>query len=151
KKMAKELSKTADLRIFIGSNNTKHPFNGIDIPKEKEDLIVINKCDLKKAHKEKPNITISLKDKIGLKALNSKIAKKIKKLSNQYAGQVISSQRVYGHVCNSLYYLEEINFKDPSLASECLKSSISEISMISKETNNEEILDIIFNEFCIGK
>jgi len=151
KKMAKELSKTADLRIFIGSNNTKHPFNGIDIPKEKEDLIVINKCDLKKAHKEKPNITISLKDKIGLKGLNNKISKKIKKLSNQYAGQVISSQRVYGHVCNSLYYLEEINFKDPSLASECLKSSISEISMISKETNNEEILDIIFNEFCIGK
>ena len=151
KKMAIELSKTADLRIFIGSNNTKKPFKGVDVPKEKGDLIVINKCDLKKAHKEKPNITISLKDKIGLKGLNSKISKRIKGLSNQYSGQVISSERVYGHVCNSLSYLEEINFKDPSLASECLKSSINEISMISKETNNEEILDIIFNEFCIGK
>ncbi len=151
KKMAKELSKRVDLRIFIGSNNSKQPFKGIDISKKKGDLIIINKADLKKTHKEKPNITISLKDKTGLKGLNNKISKKIKELSNQYSGQVISSERVYGHVCNSLTYLEETNFKDPSLASECLKSSINEISMISKETNNEEILDIIFKEFCIGK
>ena len=32
-----------------------------------------------------------------------------------------------------------------------MAGAIKEIASISKKTNNEEILDIIFNEFCIGK
>ena len=36
-------------------------------------------------------------------------------------------------------------------AAEDVRAAINEISEITKKTDNEDILDIIFNEFCIGK
>ena len=44
-----------------------------------------------------------------------------------------------------------VDYKDPSIAAEQIKLAITEIAAISKKTNNEEILDIIFREFCFGK
>ena len=54
-------------------------------------------------------------------------------------------------IIKTIGILENINFNDVSLAAEDVRSAISEISEITKKTDNEDILDIIFNEFCIGK
>ena len=55
------------------------------------------------------------------------------------------------HVVNCLKRLDEINYLDISLASEDIKAAINEIEAITMKTTNDDILDIIFNEFCIGK
>ena len=113
--------------------------------------MVINKSDLKKKHNEKPNLTISLKNNKSLDALWKKINQKIKSLVNTSSGPTISSEREHTHIIKSIRILENINFNDVSLTAEDLRAAINEISEITKKTNNEDILDIIFNEFCIGK
>ena len=150
-KRAYNAAKDADIRIYLGSNNLIEPFKGIKIENNPQDIKVINKSDLKKKHKEKPNITISLKKSFGLDRLKAKIDQKIKELANQHIGPVVSSDREHQHIVNALGFLAEVNYKDPSIASEQIRQAIKEIASISKKTNNEEILDIIFNEFCIGK
>ena len=148
---AKKIAKNADIKLYLGSNNTKKPFGNISIDKGKNNLVVINKSDLKKKHNEKPNLTISLKNNKSLDVLWKKINKKIRSLVNTSSGPGITSEREYAHILKSIEILENINFKDISLTAEDIRAAINEISEITKKTDNEDILDIIFNEFCIGK
>ncbi|MAV61022.1 MAG: tRNA uridine-5-carboxymethylaminomethyl(34) synthesis GTPase MnmE [Gammaproteobacteria bacterium] len=148
---AEKVAKEADIKIYLGSNNIKKPFGNIKVDKNKNNLVVINKSDLKKKHNEKPNITISLKNNKSLDTLWKKINQKIKSLVNTSSGPTISSEREYAHIIKSIAILENINFNDVSLAAEDVRAAINEISEITKKTYNEDILDIIFNEFCIGK
>ena len=148
---AKKIAKNADIKLYLGSNNTKKPFGNISIDKGKNNLVVINKSDLKKKHNEKPNLTISLKNNKSLDVLWKKINEKIKSLVNTSSGPGITSEREYAHILKSIEILENINLKDVSLTAEDIRAAINEISEITKKTDNEDILDIIFNEFCIGK
>ena len=148
---AQKIAKEADIKLYLGSNNIKKPFGNIKVDKNKNNLVVINKSDLKKKHKEKPNLTISLKNNKSLDILWKKINQKIKNLVNTSSGPMISSEREYTHIIKSIGILENINFNDVSLAAEDVRAAINEISEITKKTDNEDILDIIFNEFCIGK
>ena len=148
---ALKVARKADIKLYLGSNNIKEPFGDIEIDKGKNNLVVINKSDLKKKHNEKPNLTISLKNDKSLDLLWKKINRKIKNLVNTSSGPVITSEREYSHILKSIEILENISFSDISLAAEDIRGAINEISEITKETDNEDILDIIFNEFCIGK
>ena len=148
---AKKIAKNADIKLYLGSNNTKKPFGNISIDKGKNNLVVINKSDLKKKHNEKPNLTISLKNNKSLDVLWKKINEKIRSLVNTSSGPGITSEREYAHILKSIEILENINLKDISLTAEDIRTAINEISEITKKTDNEDILDIIFNEFCIGK
>ena len=148
---ALNISKTADIKIFIGSNNLKKPFGKIKVEKNKKNLVIINKSDLKKKHSEKPNLTISLKDNKSLDLLWKKLENKILNNVNTSVGPHVTSEREYSHVVNCLKILDDINYFDISLASEDIKAAINEIEAITMKTTNDDILDIIFNEFCIGK
>ena len=148
---AQKIAKEADIKLYLGSNNIKKPFGNIKVDKNKNNLVVINKSDLKKKHNEKPNLTISLKNNKSLDTLWKKINQKIINLINTSSGPTISSEREYAHIIKSIGILENINFNDVSLAAEDIRAAINEISEITKKTDNEDILDIIFNEFCIGK
>ena len=148
---AKKIAKNADIKLYLGSNNTKKPFGNISIDKGKNNLVVINKSDLKKKHNEKPNLTISLKNNKSLDVLWKKINEKIRSLVNTSSGPGITSEREYAHILKSIEILENTNLKDISLTAEDIRAAINEISEITKKTDNEDILDIIFNEFCIGK
>tara|TARA_B100001250_G_scaffold177653_1_gene152694 strand:+ start:776 stop:2074 length:1299 start_codon:yes stop_codon:yes gene_type:complete len=148
---AEKIAKIADIRLYLGSNNIKKPFGNIAIDKNKNNLMVINKSDLKKKHNEKPNLTISLKNNKSLDLLWKKINQKIKSLVNTSSGPAITSEREYAHIIKSIEILENINFNDVSLTAEDIREAINEISEITKKTDNDDILDIIFNEFCIGK
>ena len=114
-------------------------------------ILIINKSDLKKKHSEKPNLTISLKDNKSLDLLWKKLENKILNNVNTSVGPHVTSEREYSHVDNCLKRLDDINYFDISLASEDIKAAINEIEAITMKTTNDDILDIIFNEFCIGK
>ncbi|MDC0247133.1 tRNA uridine-5-carboxymethylaminomethyl(34) synthesis GTPase MnmE [OCS116 cluster bacterium] len=148
---ALKVARKADIKLYLGSNNIKEPFGDIEIDKGKNNLVVINKSDLKKKHNQKPNLTISLKNDKSLDLLWKKINRKIKNLVNTSSGPVITSEREYSHIIKSIEILENISFNDISLTAEDIRETINEISEITKETDNDDILDIIFNEFCIGK
>ena len=48
---AQKIAKEADIKLYLGSNNIKKPFGNIKVDKNKNNLVVINKSDLKKKHK----------------------------------------------------------------------------------------------------
>ena len=73
-KLAEKTQKTAHIKIYLGSNNDKNPFSGIQLDLTDNDLLVINKTDLKKKHNIKPNISISLKNGKKLNILEKKLA-----------------------------------------------------------------------------
>ena len=141
----------ADIRIFIGDNSLKKPFKDINLTKNKDDLVVMNKADLKKANNERRDVTISLKNNKGLDRLKDKIILRIKEISSVYSGPVITSEREFGHVKKALKSLERINYQDPALDSEDISHALTEIGLITEKTQNEEILGRIFKDFCIGK
>ena len=148
---ALNLSKLADIKIYIGANNLKKPFGNINIDRSPNNLVVINKSDLVKRHNEKPNLTISLKDNKSLNNLWNKINQRVKNLTSTSNGPSITSQREHNHILNSIETLKNIGFDDVSLTAEDIRSAIDQISEITMKTDNEDILDLIFKEFCIGK
>ena len=89
--------------------------------------------------------------KVGDLVVSGNAIGKIKSIVNTSSGPGITSEREYAHIFKSIEILENINLKDISLTAEDIRAAINEISEITKKTDNEDILDIIFNEFCIGK
>ena len=91
-KRAKKESDLAHIRIFLGSNNEKNPFSGLNINPSANDIVVINKSDLKKKHNIKPNLTISLKEKTKLNILETKIKEKIRKIASPHTGAILTKE-----------------------------------------------------------
>jgi tRNA modification GTPase len=150
-KRAKKESDLAHIRIFLGSNNEKNPFSGLNIKPSANDIVVINKSDLKKKHNIKPNLTISLKEKTKLNILETKIKEKIRKIASPHTGAILTKERQKNHLICTETALRNIGGGDIEIISLNIRDALSHIGSITKESNNEEILGIIFSKFCIGK
>ncbi|XP_053406289.1 tRNA modification GTPase gtpbp3, mitochondrial-like [Mercenaria mercenaria] len=66
-----------------------------------------------------------------------------------------SQARHRSHLTKCLAYLEEYNLKtehgDIVLASEALRCALKEIGKITGRISSEDILEVLFRDFCIGK
>ena len=150
KRTKKELE-TAHIRIFLGSNSEKNPFYGIDMTVKNNDIVVINKSDLKKQHKIKPNISISIKTNKKLNILEKKLKEKIKKLSSSQSGTLLNRERQKNHLIRASKALASIKGGDLEIISLHVRDALKSIDSITQETSNEDVLGVIFNKFCIGK
>ena len=150
-KRAKKESDLAHIRILLGSNNEKNPFFGLNIKPSANDIVVINKSDLKKKHNLKPNLTISLKEKTKLNILEAKIKEKVRKIASPHTGAILTKERQKNHLIWTEKALRNIGGEDIEIISLNIRDALSHIGSITKESNNEEILGIIFSKFCIGK
>jgi tRNA modification GTPase len=150
-KRARKEQSLAHIRIFLGSGNEKDPFLGLDMKKNINDIVVINKGDLKKRHSVRPNITISLKKKTKLRQLEKKLKDKIKRIASSATGPLLAKQRQKNHLIKAKESLREISGNDLEIISIHVRDALQSIDRITRETNNEDILGIIFNKFCIGK
>ena len=150
-KRAKKESDLAHIRILLGSNNEKNPFFGLNIKPSENDIVVINKSDLKKKHNVKPNLTISLKEKTKLNILEAKIKEKVRKIASPHTGAILTKERQKNHLIWTEKALRNIGGGDIEIISLNIRDALSHIGSITKESNNEEILGIIFSKFCIGK
>ena len=150
-KRTKKESDLAHIRILLGSNNEKNPFFGLNIKPSANDIVVINKSDLKKRHNLKPNLTISLKEKTKLNILEAKIKEKVRKIASPHTGAILTKERQKNHLIWTEKALRNIGGEDIEIISLNIRDALSHIGSITKESNNEEILGIIFSKFCIGK
>ena len=150
-KLAEKTQKTAHIKIYLGSNNDKNPFSGIQLDLTDNDLLVINKTDLKKKHNIKPNISISLKNGKKLNILEKKLEKKIKNIVSTNTGAFLNKKRQKNHLKNAENSLNMVTGRDLEIMSLHIRDALKSIDSITKETDNEEVLGIIFGKFCIGK
>ena len=138
-----ESAKNSDLTIvFLKNNETKSYKNIVS------KIFVKSKFDINKSgHKGVQNI--SSFSGYGIKKLLKNIDKKIKK--NNFDGATFSRERHINNLKKALYHLETADLKNIDLASENIRISIGFLLEINQKFDIENILDIIFSDFCIGK
>jgi len=159
-KRALQKAENADLKIFVlDANNPilrEEDQNLID----KNTIIILNKIDLCEKMPDWVNnlnpIAISLTSRINTSNLFKRLEEKIINiLPNNFSGQssaLITQERYRISLKNAVGFLEEFSLdKNIELAAEDLRMTAREIGKITGKVDIENILDVIFSSFCIGK
>ena len=159
-KLALARAEEADLKLIIidGKNSNFDDFlkNLVD----ENTILVINKSDLinknlnNKINKSE-HILISIKKNYNLNKLILKIKNKLKHKFITTNDILITRARHRHHLEECLDYLknfdEKNEAKDFDKAAEDLRLATRHLGMIVGKVDVEEILENIFNDFCIGK
>tara|TARA_Y100000389_G_C17461678_1_gene522224 strand:+ start:344 stop:1669 length:1326 start_codon:yes stop_codon:yes gene_type:complete len=121
-------------------------------------ILIINKIDvcnpiLNKKLSNKDPILISLEQDINLNQVLPKIEDKIKNIvGNNNDESIITNQRHKSSLENILFSLIQIDFSNNiEITAEKLRSIASNIGQITGEVGVDDVLDVIFSKFCIGK
>lgn len=165
---AKQYADSADLIIYVIDSSAElddNDFSIIDILKDKNAIVLLNKSDLStittedivKKYLDKPVIYISAKDRIGIDELESKISEMF------LHGQVSFNDEVYitnirhknslTEALNSLkLVVESINNDMPEdFYSIDLMNAYEELGLIIGEAVEDDLMQEIFSKFCMGK
>ena len=138
-----ESAKKSDLNIVFLKNNEKKDYDKIN-----SKIFVRSKYD-KNKKKSIGVHNISIVSGHGVESLINKISKK---LGNKFINTTaFSRERHIQNLKNSLFLLKNINLKEIDIAAENIRRSIIYINGINQKIDIENILDIIFSDFCIGK
>jgi tRNA modification GTPase len=123
-------------------------------------ILVINKSDLLKGDidpeiKKLNHVLISIKEKLNIDELISKIKNNLKNKFITIDDILITRERHRQHLEQCLEHLKNFNKKnedeDFDKAAEDLRLATRQLGMIVGKVDVEEILGSIFNDFCIGK
>ena len=147
-KKSKKISKDADLNlVFINDEQETKDFNDVSNP-----IFVQSKYDIRKKPIIKSNImNVSSKTNYGINGLLKVVFKRISE-KNFAESAYISRERHVECLKKTRYYLEKSKEKkNYDVFSEDIRLAIKEISKIYGKIDIENILDIIFSDFCIGK
>ena len=159
-KLALKKAEDADLKLILIDDKNLN-FKGIlkDLMDENA-ILVINKSDLLTKNlnseiKKLNHILISVKDNLNIDDLIIKIKNKFKNKFITSNDILITRERHRQHLEQSLAYLKNFEEKnqaeDFDKAAEDLRLVTRHLGMIVGKVDVEEILDSIFNDFCIGK
>ena len=161
---SKEIIEKSDLIILLLNNNeslTKEDLNLLEMTKNKPHIILINKIDLESridtTKLSDEYIKISIKDNKGIEELKQKITElfHLEELETEDL-TYLSDARSISLLKTSLSYIEEsltsIENKEPiDIVEINLKESWSSLGEIIGETYKEELIDELFQRFCLGK
>ena len=142
-----ETSKQSDLNLIFLKNNEKKQYKNI-----KNKIFIRSKQDLRKLPvKDNEMNNISSKTGYGIRRLLDKIINILVK-NDQKEVPIISRERQLLKIKNCLKHLKSFNVeKNTDMAADDIRSAIKEVEEIYHKFDIEQILDIIFNDFCIGK
>jgi len=149
----------ADIKIFLV--DATNPILREDLIDENT-IIVVNKVDLIShllpltptlSHKGRWSIAnISLTTKSGTSTLLKKLEEKVLELAPQQNSPLITQERYRVALENSVANLQNFSLqKNIELAAEDLRLTARELGKITGKVDIENILDVIFSRFCIGK
>jgi tRNA modification GTPase len=138
----------ADLKIFL--IDAKNPVLRADLI-DQNTIIVVNKIDLESFNFDGA-VGISLTNNVNTTQLLKKLEEKILELIPNHNSPLITQERYRSALRNSVTNLESFSLeKNIELAAEDLRMTAREIGKINGKVDIENILDVIFSRFCIGK
>ena len=115
----------------------------------------INKQDKKRSiEKQENEICVSALSRQNIEQLKEKIFQTIIKEKIDFNGVVVTNERQLQHLKNASSQVDNIfKEKDQSLEilSMLIKKVWNELGKITGETENEDIISMIFSKFCVGK
>mgnify|MGYP003683393521 CR=1 FL=1 len=150
----------ADLRLIIIEPKSVDFKGFLKDLMNKNSILVVNKSDLIDGElsadlKKFDHVLISVKDKLNLDVLISKIKNKLKNKFITSEDILITRARHREHLEKCLEHLisfkEKNKTEDFDKAAEDLRLATRNLGMIVGKVDVEEILGSIFNDFCIGK
>jgi len=159
-KLALKRAEDADLRLVIVSAKNVDFTGVLKGLLTKNAILVVNKSDLIKGKlnskfKKYEHVLISIKKDLNLNKLISKIKSKLKNKFTTTEDILITRERHRQNLINCVKHLEKFQKKksaqDFDKAAEDLRLSTRHLGMIVGKVGVEELLDSIFNDFCIGK
>ncbi len=144
----------ADIKIFM--IDAENPILRPDLIDENT-IVVINKTDVASVDSievipNAPIVEISLTNNTNTEELIKKLEEKIQELIPQQSSPIITQERYRVALKNAAENLESFTLnKNIELAAEDLRMTAREIGKITGKVDVENILDVIFSRFCIGK
>lgn len=153
---AKNIAKNADICIFM-CDNVEDYIETKNENKDKDNVIfVINKLDERKENIkdiEENCIELSVLNQINLDVLIEKIGDKILKQVELKQNPLVFNERHAVLLKNCIECLERIDFDTMpiEIIGEELRCAIDCIGQITGQIYTDDILDVVFSKFCIGK
>ena len=150
---AKKYAHNADLKLLVlSADDMKIPQ---DVVVDKQTLIVINKIDKKtpilpKSLEEMNPYLISVKQHHGIECVLEEIRQRISHINKE----AVPLTRIRHRLAleKSLSWLTQAEMESEiSLMAESLRCSVYELGRITGHVDVEDLLDVIFSDFCIGK
>lgn len=118
-------------------------------------IIIANKCDLlpvPAAEQRAGVLYISAKTGQGVEALLNTLENRISSLFSSGLSSIITRNRHRRLLESALYNLEQFSLDKPlELACETLRASAQDIGRITGKIAVDDVLDVVFKSFCIGK
>jgi len=159
-KIALNRAEDADLKLVIVSAKNADFTKVLKGLLTKNAILVVNKSDLIKGKlnskfKKYEHVLISIKKDLNLNKLITKIKSKLKNKFTTAEDILITRERHRQSLMNCLQHLEKFrknkSVQDFDKAAEDLRLATRHLGMIVGKVDVEELLDSIFNDFCIGK
>ena len=159
-KLALNRAEDADLKLIIVDAKSVDFTSVLKELIDENAILVVNKSDLivgniNKELKKHDHILVSIKNNLNLDKLILKIKKKLENKFISYGDILITRERHRQHLEQCISHLKNFKNKNGSedydKAAEDLRLATRHLGMIVGKVDVEEILDSIFNDFCIGK
>ena len=125
--------------------------------KDKPCLLILNKIDLNPSHSSSKNIKVSCKTKEGIKRLLTQLSTTIEKNINEYFQKysLFINKRQHSLLLSLKQQTKRTQKNygegDAAVLASDLRGLLDLFNGLFKPTNNEEIINTIFKDFCVGK
>ena len=156
-KRAQEWAKTANSRLILLEPSTEAGFLERLKPNPECDLVVLNKIDLlPRNFKKEQTLAISLKDEIGLDKLLNGLKKIVSKSMVGQEPPVITRTRHREALQSCLNSIKSaktalLSDEEPEIVAEELRAATKSLGRVVGAVDVEDLLDVVFGDFCIGK
>lgn len=155
---AKAWASDADLRVLVLDEGTKSDVDSFLGLLRPEDLIAINKADTRKGSKTNDCgwLEMSVRTGDGLDLVLERVGRVASEKMSGQDPSIITQSRHRTAINDCILSLRKAreglsNGGDLELTAEDLRSATHSLGRISGRVDVEDLLDIIFKEFCIGK
>ena len=154
---AQEWAKTATGRLILLEPSTEADFLEQLEPNPECDLVVLNKIDLLPTDlKKKEPLAISLKDEIGLEKLLNELKKIVSKRMIGQEPAVITRTRHREALQSCLNSITSAKTalllgEEPEIVAEELRVATKFLGRVVGAVDVEDLLGVVFGDFCIGK
>lgn len=120
-----------------------------------QSLVLVNKCDLAAAPHHIGGVAalaVSARDGTGLSVLRDRLAEAALRLTGAGEGNQLTRPRHRAALTEAVALLAEATKAHlPELTAEALRAALVALGRLTGRLGVEEILDIVFRDFCIGK
>ncbi|MEM7196947.1 MAG: tRNA uridine-5-carboxymethylaminomethyl(34) synthesis GTPase MnmE [Pseudomonadota bacterium] len=152
---AKQTSKQADFRIVLCACDVLQSWEIARDCYQDGDIIVMNRCDIVQPQSPLPGAhVISLKTMHGVPDARAAITAKIRAICGDSEGIAVTRQRhldALMEACHHCGVIIKDAERDAEFLCEDLRRSLHALGRVTGMVDVEDLLDIIFHDFCLGK